>query len=43
MGAVKFVIHLKFGYCRCFSERDLAENLNYYIRQGWRILDVERV
>lgn len=43
MGEIKFIIYLKSGFCRCFSETDLAVNINYCIRQGWRIIEVERL
>lgn len=40
---VKYVIHLKQGYCSCFSDQDLAVNLKHAIAQGFGIVAVERV
>lgn len=40
---ILFIIHLQRGECRCFSERDLAVNLEFALREGFKIVTVERV
>lgn len=40
---VKFVIHFEQFKCSCFSEHDLAVNIEFALKQGDRILGVEAV
>lgn len=39
--AIKFVIYLERGFCRCFSEADLRTNLRFALKEGYRIVAVE--
>jgi hypothetical protein len=38
---VKFTIHLDRGFCQCFSEKDLKTNIEFALRERYRILRVE--
>jgi hypothetical protein len=38
---IKFTIYLEHGFCRCFSDRDLKVNLEFAIKEGYRVLAVE--
>jgi hypothetical protein len=40
---VIFVIHLDKCECACFSEHDLAVNIEFALKQGDRIVRVESV
>lgn len=38
---IRYIIHLRHGECRCFSDRDLEVNLRFALKEGLRIVGVE--
>lgn len=39
---IRFIIYMVGSFCRCFSEADLETNLRFALKQGLRIVAVER-
>lgn len=39
---IRYIIHFRHCNCRCFSARDLEVNIRYALKEGLKIVGVER-
>ena len=41
---IRYIIHFSHKqFCRCFSDSDLAVNVKFALKEGYKIVSLERV